>query len=51
VAALVHGAGDERIASPGCSDASIRRRQEGAAAGLGEQVHTVARQAYDRMPS
>ena len=26
VAALVHGSGDERIASPGCSDRTIRRR-------------------------
>ena len=50
VAALVHGTGYERIASPGCSDATIRRRlQEWAAAGLSEQVHTVALQAYDRM--
>jgi transposase len=50
VAALVHGSGYERIASPGCSDATIRRRlQEWAAAGLSEQVHTIALQAYDRM--
>jgi transposase len=50
VAALVHGSGYERIASPGCSDATIRRRlKEWAAAGLSEQVHTVALQAYDRM--
>ena len=26
IAALVHGSGYERIASPGCSDATIRRR-------------------------
>ena len=26
VAALVHGSGSERIASPGCSDRTIRRR-------------------------
>lgn len=26
VAALVHGSGDERIAAPGCSDRTIRRR-------------------------
>jgi transposase len=50
VAALVHGSGYERIASPGCSDVTIRRRlKEWAAAGLSEQVHTVALQAYDRM--
>lgn len=50
VAALVHGSGYERIASPGCSDRSIRRRlQAWAAAGLAEQVQTLALQAYDRM--
>ncbi len=39
IAALVHGSGYERIASPGCSDATIRRRlKEWAAAGLSEQV-------------
>lgn len=50
IAALVHGSGYERIASPGCSDATIRRRLKAwAAAGLSEQVHTLALQAYDRM--
>jgi hypothetical protein len=50
LAALVHGSGYERIASPGCSDGTIRRRlREWAAAGLSEQVHTLALQAYDRM--
>src|SRR6266516_5465866 len=50
IAALVHGSGYERIASPGCSDGTIRRRvQEWAAAGLSEQVHTLALRAYDRM--
>jgi transposase len=50
IAALVHGSGYERIASPGCSDVTIRRRlKEWAAAGLSEQVHTLALQAYDRM--
>ena len=49
-AALVHGSGDERIASAGCSDRTIRRRlQAWAAAGLSEQVHTLALRAYDRM--
>ena len=50
IAALVHGSGYERIASEGCSDATIRRRlKEWAAAGLSEQVHTLALRAYDRM--
>jgi hypothetical protein len=50
IAALVHGSGYERIASRGCSDATIRRRlKEWAVAGLSEQVHTLALQAYDRM--
>ena len=50
IAALVHGSGYERIASPGCSDATIRRRLKAwAAAGLSEQVHALALQAYDRM--
>ena len=50
IAALVHGSGYERIASRGCSDATIRRRlKEWAAAGLSEQVHTLALEAYDRM--
>jgi transposase len=50
IAALVHGSGYERIASPGCSDATIRRRlKEWAAAGVSEQVHALALQAYDRM--
>jgi transposase len=50
IAALVHGSGYERIASVGCSDGTIRRRlKEWAAAGLSEQVHTLALRAYDRM--
>ena len=50
IAALVHGSGYERIAGPGCSDGTIRRRlREWAAAGLGEQVHALALRAYDRM--
>jgi transposase len=48
--ALVHGSGYERIASPGCSDRTIRRRvQAWAAAGLMEQVHRLALAAYERM--
>jgi hypothetical protein len=50
LAALVHGSGYERIASPGCSDATIRRRlKEWAVAGLSEQLHALALAAYDRM--
>jgi hypothetical protein len=50
LAALVHGSGYERIASAGCSDRTIRRRLKAwAAAGLSEQVHTLALRAYDRM--
>ena len=50
IAALVHGSGYERIASAGCSDATIRRRlKEWAALGVSERVHTLALQAYDRM--
>ena len=42
IAALVHGSGYERIATPGCSDRTIRRRlQEWA-----EQVHRLALEAY-----
>src|SRR5205823_1249174 len=50
LAALVHGSGYERIASAGCSDRTIRRRlQQWAAAGLTEQLHTLALAAYERM--
>lgn len=50
VAALVHGSGSERIASTGCSDRTIRRRaQEWAAAGLSDQLPTLALRASDRM--
>lgn len=50
VAALVHGSGYERVATPGCSDRTIRRRvREWAAAGLAEVLHTLALQQYDRM--
>lgn len=50
VAALVHGSGYERIASPGCSDRTIRRRvHEWAAAGLTEQLHRLVLTQYDRM--
>jgi transposase len=50
VAALVHGSGYERIATPGCSDRTIRRRLRAwAEAGLAETLHTLALQQYDRM--
>jgi len=50
LAALVHGSGYERIASPGCSDRTIRRRvAEWASAGLAERVHAAALVAFDRM--
>lgn len=50
VAALVHGSGYERIATPSCSDRTIRRRvHEWAEAGLAEALHALALAQYDRM--
>lgn len=50
VPALVHGSGHERIASPGCSDRTIRRRVEHwAELGTAQRVHALALEAYDRM--
>ncbi|MFC9916418.1 IS5 family transposase [Streptomyces sp. NPDC127197] len=50
IAALVHGSGYERVAGPGCSDRTIRRRvKHWAELGISEQVHALALQAYDRM--
>lgn len=50
IAALVHGSGYERVASPGCSDRTIRRRVKyWAQLGIAEQVHALAVQGYDRM--
>lgn len=50
MAALVHGSGYERIATPGCSDRTIRRRlDEWAGVGAGEQVLRAALAGYDRM--
>ena len=50
VAALVHGSGYERIATPGCSDRTIRRRlHEWADAGLAQRLHTLVLEQYDRM--
>jgi hypothetical protein len=50
IAALVHGSGYERIASPGCSDRTIRRRlREWAEAGVGQELLRLGLVAYDRM--
>jgi Transposase DDE domain len=50
IAALVHGSGYERLASPGCSDRTIRRRlTEWARAGIGPELLRIGLQAYDRM--
>lgn len=50
VAALVHGSGYERVATPGCSDRTIRRRVHAwAEAGLMEELHTLALAQYDRI--
>jgi hypothetical protein len=50
VADRVHGSGYERIASPGCSDRTIRRRlREWAEAGVAEVLHALVLRHYDRM--
>jgi hypothetical protein len=50
VDALVHGFGSERIAMPGYSDRTIRRRLgELAAAGLAEMLQQVVPRQYDRV--
>jgi hypothetical protein len=50
IAALVHGSGYERIASPGCSDRTIRRRLDcWAAAGHAQTLLRLALSGYDRM--
>jgi hypothetical protein len=50
IAALVHGSGYERIATPGCSDRTIRRRlDDWADAGVGEQLLRTALAGYDQM--
>ncbi len=50
IAALVHGSGYERIASPGCSDRTIRRRvTDWAEAGHGQALLQIALAAFDRM--
>ena len=50
VAALVHGSGYERIATPGCSDRTIRRRlAEWAQLGAAQALHAAALRAYDQV--
>lgn len=50
IAALVHGSGYERVASPACSDRTIRRRVKyWSELGMAEQVHALALMAYDQM--
>lgn len=50
VLAWVHGSGHERIASPGCSDRTIRRRVRAwAEGGLAEHLHRLALERYDRL--
>lgn len=50
IAALVHGSGYERLASPGCSDRTIRRRlSEWAQAGIGQELLRIGLAAYDRI--
>lgn len=50
IAAVVHRSGSERVASPGCSDRTIRRRlQKWATAGLTETLHPLAPQQSGRM--
>lgn len=50
IAALVHGYGHERVASPGCSDRTIRRRvMYWSQLGIAERLHALALEAYDRM--
>jgi hypothetical protein len=50
ISALVHGSGYERIATPGCSDRTIRRRlAQWAAWGLASQLHAAALAAHDRV--
>ncbi len=50
IAALVHGSGYERVAVPGCSDRTIRRRlSDWAQRGLTQQLLRTALAGYDRM--
>jgi transposase len=50
LAALVHGSGYERIAVPGCSDRTIRRRvHDWARRGLADELHRIAVRAFEKM--
>jgi hypothetical protein len=50
IAALVHGSGYERIATPGCSDRTIRRRlRDWAEAGHGKTLLRITLAAFDPM--
>jgi len=50
IAALVHGSGYERIATPGCSDRTIRRRLlEWAEAGHGQTLLRLTLAAFDQV--
>ncbi len=50
VTALAHGSGYERLATPGCSDRTIRRRvRDWAEAGLAQPLHTLVVEQDDRM--
>ena len=50
ISALVHGSGYERIATPGCSDRTIRRRvAQWAEWGLAGELHAAALRAYDQV--
>jgi len=50
IAALVHGSGYEPIATPGCSDRTIRRRlDDRALAGVSGQLLRAAPAGYDQM--
>jgi len=50
IAALVHGSGYERIASPGCSARTIRRRVRAwAEAGLMAHLHALVLAQYDHL--
>ncbi len=50
IAALVHGSGYERVATPGCSDRTIRRPVAyWAQLGIAGQLHALVLEAYDRM--
>lgn len=50
IAALVHGSGYERVAVPGCSDRTIRRRlADWAEQGVTKELLRTALAGYDRM--